>query len=85
MASQDNIYDLIDLLDNEENLDYVLITSRVSSNKENGIADLHFKIKNEASFVGIASALEELQKIIINENQEDHVDDEYDEENEDEE
>ena len=61
MASLDDIYDMLQKLDNS-GIEYLLIT--VQKGKKNGKADVFFSLKNDDSMRILSSGLKEFNKEI---------------------
>ena len=61
MASLDDIYDMLQKLD-DSNIEYLLIT--VQKGKKNGKADVLFSLKNDDSMRILSSGLKEFNKEI---------------------
>ena len=76
MASLDDIYDMLQKLD-DSGIEYLLIT--VQKGKKNGKADVFFSLKNDDSMRILSTGLREFNKEIDNINKDKDKDKEEDE------
>jgi hypothetical protein len=73
MASLDNIYDMLQNLD-DSGIEYLLIT--IQKGKKTGKADVFFSLKDKASMKILSTGLNEFNKEIDKINQKDEDDEE---------
>jgi len=77
MASLDDIYDMLQKLD-DSGIEYLLIT--VQKGKKNGKADVFFSLKNDDSMRTLSAGLREFNKEIDKINKDEEEEEEEDEE-----